>query len=170
VTVVFITPKKTSISKSKSFYNWRCDRCGCIRRESSWPQSSLYNMHIFWNTNLQSIFHITSTVHTALCQSRLCKADHHASVVDITARVTLQVTVGRSVSQSGRQTDRQTVSQSGCPSWRWAPLGLMTRFWLWSRQLLFCFSWGFLSVERTYLSCNSSQSLSVSISLYVCAF
>jgi len=42
--------------------------------------------------------------------------------------------------------------------------------WFWSRQLRFCLSWGVLSDERTGLSCNSSQSLSVSSNIHICTF
>jgi len=31
------------------------------------------------------------------------------------------------------------IRGSVSPSWRWAPTGLTTRFWLWLRQLLFLF-------------------------------
>jgi len=52
-------------------------------------------------------------------------------------------------------------SQPGSSSWLWALQGLMTRFWLQSRQLRFCLSCGVLPDERTDLSCNRSQSLYV---------
>jgi len=50
---------------------------------------------------------------------------------------------GLSILWSARQSESvllcnwRSVNQSVSPSWRWAPPGLMTRFWLWSN-----FFWG----------------------------
>jgi hypothetical protein len=68
------------------------------------------------------------------------------------------------VSQSHFTTNGQAV----LPSWCRAPLGPMTRFWLWSKQLPFCLSWGVHPLERTRFSFNRSQSLSVSSDIYIC--
>jgi len=38
--------------------------------------------------------------------------------------------VNQSVSQSYCATDSRSVTPSVRASWRWAPVGLMTRFWL----------------------------------------
>jgi len=54
---------------------------------------------------------------------------------------------------------RLMVSQSVCPSWHWAPLGLTARFLLWLRQLRYLMSWSAFPDGGTGLSCNTSQSL-----------
>jgi hypothetical protein len=67
-------------------------------------------------------------------------------------------------SQSYFATGGQSLSHSVSHSVRLGTeplLGHMTRFWLKSRQLQFCLSWGVFPDGRVVLSCNRSQFLSL---------
>jgi hypothetical protein len=73
-------------------------------------------------------------------------------------------------SQSRFATDGQSVSQSVSQSiLELRPFGTHDQILVLDKTIVFL-SWGFPSVERTGLSCNSLQSLSVSSDIYICRF